>query len=170
MTDQLHARPMSESDGPLAATGAPRTLPSIGGAFPVGKWFWLKMTYKDERGNTVVGFADRVGANAATSFWDYVCIRRGTPGASSLKFKVDGEKDGWPVLRLSDGNVLSVKATGWVYRSSAYPIGWSLDGNQLVCTYWGGPLGVDHHRFLVSDAWYLGFDLPPVQVEVMPAE
>jgi len=160
----------SVDDQPFVASSAARSLPEGSQNIPAGKPFWLKVNFTNERGQPASGYAAKVGQNAAESFWDYMCIREGAPGGSAAKFQVDGETDGWPNWKIDDGNYLSVKATGWLYRSSAYPIGWVVANGQLMNTYWGGPVGFSYRSFLVSTAYYLGMDLPVVSVEVVFAD
>jgi len=154
------------NDGPFVASTAARALPEGAQVIPAGKSFYLKINFTDEQGRPATGYAAKVGQNAAESFWDYMCIRSGPRGGSAAKFQVDGETDGWPNWKIDDGNYLSVKATGWLYRSSAYPIGWVVANGQLINTYWGGPTGYSYRSFLVSTAYYLGMGLPPITVEI----
>jgi hypothetical protein len=80
-----------------------------------------------------------------------------------------GGPDGWEKWTLDNGNVLSLKATGWVYRSSEYPIGWKIVDNQLFNSYWGGAVGSEWRQAFVPDCIYMGNGLPPFTCELVPA-
>ena len=60
-------------------------------------------------------------------------------------------------LELQDGNYLSCRAGPrfWIYRSSAYPVGWEIVNGQLFTDYQSGPAGTVHHWVAVPDAYYM---------------
>jgi hypothetical protein len=134
-------------------------LPDLGGSEP-GVWYNLRVTYKDEDGNTRTGYLGPVGQNAATSFWDYMRVDGG-----QSKFKLHQTEDGWAYWEIDDGNWLSLKATGWAYRSlESNRIEWKIVDGKLYNRYWASdwqshPLGAARSSFLVSDAYYAGVDL-----------
>lgn len=160
-------KPLSADDRPFAATGKPNPLPE-GKVFKAdpNTWYNLKVQFTDETGSPAVGYFAKIGDNPSTSFWDYICLGAG----AGCKFKVhQPDAIGWSNWEIDDGNWLSVKATGWVYRSSAYAIGWQIVGNNLYNSYWSGIVGYEHRRILVSEAYYVGMDLPPFTCELVPA-
>ena len=158
----------SPNDQPFVASGSPNPLPSgtVVKSDP-NTWYNLKATYTNTSGNTVVGYARSIGSNPSTSFWDYMELADTTP-AGAAKFKLHPRNDGWAEWEINDGNRLSVKATGWVYRSSAYHTGWQVVDGKLYNDYWAGPVGYAHRRILVSDAYYMGMDLPVFTCELVP--
>ena len=137
-------------------------------------WYNLKVTYKDENGKLTPGLLGPVGTNASTSFWDYMRV----DGAAS-KFKLHPTKDGWAYWEINDGNWLSLKATGWAYRSlEANRVEWKIVDGKLYNNYWSAdwqkyPLGAERQRILVSDAYYAGVGLSSDKVftcELVPAQ
>ena len=158
----------SPNDQPFVASGSPNPLPS-GTVFKSdpNTWYNLKVTYTNDSGNTVVGYARSIGSNPSTSFWDYMELADTTP-AGAAKFKLHPRNDGWAEWEINDGNRLSVKRTGWVYRSSAYHTGWAVVDGKLYNDYWDGPVGYEHHRVLVSDAYYMGMEKPVFTCELVP--
>ncbi len=88
------------------------------------------------------GYAYPVGGNAATSFWDYVVFRKDL-GKSALQFQIEKpDSDGWSRWNIRDddsnsGYHLSCKATGWLYRASAYDVKFRIDNSKLYCSCWG---------------------------------
>jgi hypothetical protein len=85
------------------------------------------------------------------------------------KFKLHPRDDGWADWEIDDGNYLSVKATGWVYRSSAYRTGWHVIDGKLYNNYWDGPVGYQYRYLNVTTAYYMGMDLPEFTCELVPA-
>lgn len=133
-------------------------LPILGGQQET--WYNLKVTYNDESGKSTTGYLGPIGSNASTSFYDYMRV----DGARS-KFKLVPTSDGWAYWQVDDSNWLSLKATGWVYRSlEANRIQWKIINGKLYNNYWSTdwqnyPLGALRQRILVPDAYYAGVGL-----------
>jgi hypothetical protein len=91
-------------------------------------------------------------------------------GLDPAKFQLHPRNDGsgWAEWEINDGNRLSVKATGWLYRSSEYPLGWQVIDNKLYTDYWPGPAGYAYRSTLVTPAYYMGMDLPVFTCELVP--
>ncbi|MEJ7740310.1 MAG: hypothetical protein WKF97_23050 [Chitinophagaceae bacterium] len=123
-------------------------------------WYNLRVTYKDEDGKTLTRFMGPIADKASTSFWDYMQI-----GGAQSKFKLHPTKDGWAYWEIDDGNWLSLKSTGWAYRSlESNRIEWKIVDGKLYNSYWSSdwqrhPLGTERRRILVPDAYYVGVDL-----------
>jgi hypothetical protein len=158
----------SLDDKPLLRSGNPNPLPA-GEVFIAdpNSWYRLKANYINDKGKTVTGYANPRGENAAKGgwFWDYVIFSPSSNGA--LRFKLSQDKQGWSRWEIHDdaansGYHLDCKATGWLYRASAYNTGFRVVDNKLYCNYWDGPVGSRHHRWgsLDEDHDYLGMDLP----------
>ncbi len=170
MSDQQ--RSPSADDKAFEPSGAPNALPA-GEAFKAeaGTWYNLRVHYQDRQGNPTTGLMYPLAPNPATSFYEYMCLGFSPMGLPPAKFKVEtmGGSPVWDKWTLDDGNVVSLKATGWVYRSSAYPIGWKIVGNRLYNSYWHGPVGFAWRSTLVPDACYMGMDLTDFTCELVPA-
>lgn len=170
---QLSGVGPSPDDQPFKITGEPRALPA-GNVVETNpnKWYYLKVHYVNDQGKAVTGYAYPVGANAAESFWDYVVLSAGGPGNSALKFNVStSDNDGWQKWIIKDdasnsGYHLSCKATGWLYRATAYDVRFKIVDSKLYCNYWGGPVGSTYRSFLVSSGQYTGMDLPAFTCEL----
>lgn len=136
------------------------------------KWYHLKVKFVNDNGVEVSGYAYPVGVNASTSFWDYVILIAGNPGKGALKFKaITLDDEGWQKWIIKDDASnsdyhLSCKATGWLYRASAYDVRFRIVDNLLYCNYWNGPVGSTYRSFLVSAGQYAGMDLPPFNCEL----
>jgi len=176
MSDQ--ERPLSADDEPFVPTGEPRPLPA-GEAFKAdpNTWYHLKVHYKDDKGNPVVGLMYPLNNSFPPSFWDYQVLSGLIPAVvKPSKVKVHPpDSTGWSKWELDDGNWLSIKATGWIYRSSAYPIGWQImkdaGGNSRLCNnYWAGEAGYDWKGGTAPDACYMGMKRSPFTCELVPAE
>ena len=170
MSDQ---KPLVADDGPFVPSGEPNSLPA-GAVFKANTdtWYNLNVHYNNRSGNPITGLMYPLASNPATSFWDYMVLGTSTDGAGPAKFRVEmmGGNDGWEQWTLDSGNVLSLKATGWVYRSSAYPIGWKIVNNQLFNSNWGGAVGSEWRQAFVPDCIYMGNDLPSFTCELVPAQ
>lgn len=147
----------SLDDKPLETSAARRPLP-VGAVVKLdpNTWYYCKVNYIDDKGNSKVGYLSAVGGNATISFWDYICVND-DPG---YKFRPNLGSDGWEQWECQDGNYLSLKATGWYYRSSAYPLWFKIVDGKLYNSYWDGPAGSVERRILVSDARYVGQGFP----------
>jgi hypothetical protein len=153
----------SPDDQAFVPSSEPNPVPA-GVAFKADpdKWYYLRITYQDDTGKTVTGRAYKIGPNPSTSFWDYMAVSQyDSEGAKFKLHQLHPYKDGWDKWEIDDGNWLSVKATGWIYRSSEYPLGWKIVDGKLYNTYWSGAAGCQHNRFFVSDAYYMGQGLLP---------
>lgn len=163
-------------DQPFVPSGSPNPLPA-GKAFQSDpqKWYYLEAHYTNDNGDPVEGYASAVGQNAAESFWDYVIFNSGgSPGGSALEFQLEEPDDqGWSRWNIRDnafnsGYRLSCKATGWLYRASAYDVKFRIVDHKLYCNYrWDGPVGSRYQSFLVSSGQYLGMDLPEFTCELV---
>jgi hypothetical protein len=93
-------------------------------------------------------------------------VYEGDPGPGAAKFKFRESQDGWDVLEIDDGYKMSVKATGWLYRASAYNTGWKIIGGKLYNHYWDGPVGVAWRGGVsggsAPDRYSMGMDLTEV--------
>src|SRR3954447_8231190 len=175
MSDQERA--LSADDQPFVPTDEPRPLPA-GEAFNAdpNTWYHLRVHYKDDNGNPAVGLMYPLGTNPSRSFWDYQVLGSGDGSSGPTKIKVHPpDPTGWSRWELDDGNWLSIKATGWIYRSSAYPIGWQImkdaEGNsRLYNNYWAGEAGYDWRGGAVPDACYMGMKLSLFTCELVPTE
>ncbi|HET9365587.1 MAG TPA: hypothetical protein VFP71_11325 [Candidatus Angelobacter sp.] len=165
--------PPKIDDKPFIPSGAPNALPA-GEAFKADSTslYRLKATWK-KNGNPVTGYAYPVGANAATSFWDYVVFGEGAAGKAALKFYLSPpDADGWCRWNIQDddsnsGYHLDCKATGWLYRASLYDTKFRIVDRHLYCSYWGGAAGSEFNSFLVSAGEYLGMgNLPKFTCEL----
>ena len=92
---------------------------------------------------------------------------RGAPSAATLKFQLEKPDDqGWSRWNIrdnayNDGYRLSCKATGWLYRASAYDVKFRVVDHKMYCNYrWDGPVGTEYRDLLVSAGQYLGMALP----------
>ena len=166
----------SEDDAPFVPSGAPMPLPAGSAvATDPAVWYHLKATWTDDRGRTATGYAYPIGENASSSFWDYVCLFAGPARAGALRFKLsEPDDEGWSRWDIhddaaNDGYHLSCKATGWLYRASAYDVRFRIVDGHLYCNYWSGPVGSDYRSFLISAGQYAGMDLPPFTCELEPA-
>jgi hypothetical protein len=162
----------SETDQPLDTSGAAGAIPAgmVAKADPEA-WYRLKVTYEDEDGTRKNGYLHPVGANAATSFWDYVMLGHGTSLCGALQFKLVPDGDGWARWEIRDddcnsGYHLECKATGWLYRASAYDTKFQIVDGKLYCSYWDGPVGSDYRYKLVPAGRYAGMDLPAFSCEL----
>jgi hypothetical protein len=171
MTDQQ--RPLSADDGPFVPTGEPNPLPA-GEAFEAdaNTRYNLMVNYKTwQDGSPTSGLMYPMAPNAWHPYWDYMTLGSSQGGSPAAKFKVEPWGDGTPWQRwtLENGNFLSLKATGWVYESSAYPIAWKIVGGYLYNSYWGGQVGYSFRSGLEPNAYYVGMGLTPFTCELVPA-
>lgn len=163
----------SLDDQPLVTNNKPNPLP-VGKALETDpdEWYHLRVSYVDDQGRAVTGYAYPVGRNATDSFWDYVILSAGNPSIRALKFKaVTLDDQGWQkwIIKDDDSNSgyhLSCKATGWLYRASAYDVRFRIVDGRLYCNYWSGPVGSTYRSFLVSSGQYMGMDLPAFTCEL----
>jgi hypothetical protein len=160
----------SSNDQPFVPSGMPNKLPA-GAVFKpaANTWYNLRVTYTDTSRNTVNGYLYPLGANPSTMFWDYMAFIS-LDGLPPAKFMLHELEDGWAEWELDNGDYLSVKATGYVYRASAYRIGWQVIDSKLYNNYWPGPAGYkwDSSTFVPGD-YYVGMELPVFTCELVPA-
>ncbi len=115
--------------------------------------------YLSESGQDLVGYFCPLGPNATQSCWDYIVMRPDVAGACQFKLE-DTDGRGWSNWLIKvDGNHLSLKATGWYYRASAYTTRFAIIGGELHNDYWQGPAGSVYRSILVSSGYYVGQDL-----------
>lgn len=148
----------SADDQPFVPDGKP--LPPRAGsqALPDGEWFNLQLEYLDDSGKRISSFAYFVGTNPTWSFWDYISAN--ASNGPKAKFKKVSSEGNQMVLELQDGNYLSCRAAPrlWLYRSSAYPLGWEIVNGQLYTNYHAGAVGTVHQRNGAPDAFYMKVD------------
>ena len=169
MSDQ--EKTPSADDKPFEPSGEPNPLPA-GEVFKADAdtWYNLNVHYKNRSGNIITGLMYPLASNPATSFYEYQVLGDSTDGAGPSKFKLEPvQGSDWDVWRLDNGNIMSLKATGWVYRSSAYPIGWKIVNGQLFNSYWGGPVGSVWRQAWVPDCIYMGMGLDVITCELVAA-
>lgn len=153
-------RSPAENDQAFVPQGEPQPLPAgtLATAAP-DTWHYLRAHYLSESGQDLVGYFCPVGANPSTSFWDYIVMRPSVQGACEFKLE-DTDGRGWSNwLIRADGNHLSLKATGWYYRASAYTTRFAIINGELHNDYWNGPAGAVYRSVLVSAGYYVGQDL-----------
>jgi hypothetical protein len=169
MSDQQ--KPLSADDEPFVPSGEPKP-------FPAGKifkaeadtWYNLMAHYKDwDSGNPISGLMYPVSTNAATTYWDYQCLGYSPMGAPPTKIKMWGASAPYQWV-LDDGNFLSMKRSGWVYRSSAYPLLWQIVDGYLHNNYWDGQVGYAFRSGLEPNAYYMGMGQTPFTCELVPAQ
>lgn len=166
-------------DQPFVPSGSPNPLPA-GQALESdpAKWYYLKANYTDRNGKPAEGYASAVGQNAATSYWDYVVFNPGpsSPSGSTLQFQLEAPDDqGWSRWNIrdnafNDGYRLSCKATGWLYRASAYDVKFRVVDHKMYCNYrWDGPVGSEYNEVWVSAGQYLGMNVPEFTCDLVEA-
>src|SRR5215210_5535846 len=89
----------------------PPPFGGVGGSEP-SIWYNLRVTYKDEDGATKTRFMGPIDSSASNPFYAYMQI-----SWTRSKFKLHPTPYGWAYWEIDDGNWLSLKATGWAYRS-----------------------------------------------------
>lgn len=168
MSDQQ--KPLSAGGGPFVPSGEPRPFPA-GKVFKVeaDTWYNLQATYKDNDGNTVTELMYPVSTNAATTYWDYQTLGFSPMGAPPTKFKMWGDSAPYQWL-LDNGDFLSIKDSGWIYRSSAYPLKWQIVDGYLYNNYWQGQAGYEYEDGMEAGAYYMGMGLTPFTCELVPAQ
>lgn len=167
---------MSDSPSPddqaFVASGAPNPAPA-GEAFEVDPeaWYNLRVMFVTKEGATVAGYASYVSRDFRMPFWDYMSLWPESVAEDISMFKLHPRSDGWAHWEIDDGNYLSLKATGWVYRSSAYPLGWRISDGRLYNDYWNGPVGYRYESGggFAAEAYYMGMRLPEFTCELVPA-
>jgi hypothetical protein len=133
-------------------------------------WYNLLVTYKDRRGNKTEGLMYPLGSNPSTSFYEYMVLGSSPDGLPPMKVKLHPpDANGWSTWEMHDGNYLSLKATGWLYRSSHYPIGFRIVDGRLYNAYWGGPAGSTWRDAFVPSACYTGQGLDEFTCKLIPA-
>jgi hypothetical protein len=165
MSDPL--RPLSADDKPFESSGESKPFPT-GKIFEadLDTWYNLKAHYTDYNGNPTSGLMYPLAPNPSTTYWDYMTLGFSPMDLPPAKIKLKYEH----FWELDDGNYLSIKATGWVYRSSAYPIPWKIIDNYLYNGYWEGKAGYSYRSGLEPNAYYIGMGLTPFTCELVPAE
>jgi hypothetical protein len=121
----------------------------LGGHLPGGglggaqdTWYRLKVTYTDKNGVTQEGYMGAASHSAGQTDWDNMVINGYT-----TKFKLHPRGDGFDDWEIDDGYWLSMRASGWAYRSYyGQRIGWkskmviytTITGINTVgmCTPW----------------------------------
>lgn len=169
MSDQ--EKPLSADDGPFVPTGEPKPFPA-GEVFKAeaDTWYNLLVHYKDwDSGNPISGLMYPMAPNAWHPYWDYMTLGSSQGGSPPAKFKLWGTRAPYQWV-LDDGNFLSVKATGWVYKSSAYPLFWEIVDNSLYNSYWDGPVGYSFRSGLEPNAYYMGMVMPSFTCELVRAQ
>ncbi len=122
------------------------------------QWYNLKVRYGIGKRGTM-GAVRREGYSL---YWDYMAVDRKDLHA---KFKLHPTTDGWAYWETEDGYWLSLKATGWAYRSyESNRIEWKIVDGKLYNKYWKSdwqnyPLGAEYRWVSVSDAYYAGVGL-----------
>jgi hypothetical protein len=162
MADSTKQSGPSQDDLPFVPQGNP--LPPRAGSMiiPDDRWYNLKLNYQDTSGNIQSGYAYFLGVNPTWSFWDYISATPSNgPMARFKKASVEGNR---MRLEMQDGNYLSCRAVPrlWVYRSSAYPLGWEIVDGKLYTDYHDGAVGAEYNSVLVPEAYYLRVDGSPV--------
>ena len=152
-------RSPSENDQPFVPDGPPLALPAgVAAEIDLDTWYYLRASYRTESGKDVTGYLSPLGPNATQSFWDYIVMREDV--AAACQFQLQDVDGGWAKwLIKDDGNHLSLKATGWYYRASAYATRFAVVNGLLYNDYWQGPAGAVYRSLLVSSGYYVGQDL-----------
>jgi hypothetical protein len=159
MNESSSALSPTEHDQPFVPEG-PRQASRAGSvALPDDDWYNLKFNYYDSQGKLQSGFAYYVGRNATWQYWDYISA---TPSNGPVaKFRKDSSEGNFMYLKTDDGYFLSCRAAPrlWLYRSSAYPIGWEIADGKLYTDYHAGAVGVvDVTNPVVPSAYYMQVD------------
>ncbi len=126
------------------------------------KWYVLKVTYKDRNNVPQEGYMGASSHSSGQTDWDNMVIK----GYTS-KFKLHPRGDGFDDWEIDDGYWLSMRATGWAYRSYyAQRIGWKIVDGKLYNNYWDPnkwqnyPAGSQWGEGLfTSKGYYVGVDL-----------
>jgi hypothetical protein len=137
-------------------------------------WYRLKATYIDKNGKPATGYAYPLAANASTSFWDYMVLGSSSGTCPPLEFKLDSPDDSgyqrWNIRDndCNDGYHLDCKATGWLYRASAYDTKFRIVDKKLYMNYrWKTAVGSEwRDGFGETKGQYVGADLPEITCEL----
>jgi hypothetical protein len=151
----------SKDDGPYVPDGNVLPLRAGSAVLPDDRWYNLKFNYEDADHQIQTGYAYFVGEKATWSFWDYISATASNgPMAKFKKVKTEGDR---MQLEMQDGNYLSCRAAPrlWLYRSSAYPVGWEIVDGKLYTDWHNGAIGVQYHSIAVPAAYYLGVNTSP---------
>ncbi|WP_339471635.1 MULTISPECIES: hypothetical protein [unclassified Pseudomonas] len=142
-------------DQPFVPDGPPLTSRGGSQSPPDDEWLNLELEYIDDDGKVRKGHAYFVGTNPTWSFYDYISAT--ASNGPKAKFKKVSNDGNFLVLETQDGNYLSCRAAPrwWVYRSSAYPLGWEIVDGKLYTNYHDGAVGTVHQRNGAPDAYYL---------------
>jgi len=157
MAESTHSPEPSKDDKPFVPEGEPKPARAGSVAIPYDKWYNLKLSYVDRHGNVQGGYAYYLGVNPTWSFWDYMSTSQSNgPVGRFQKVPIPG-KGNRVQLKTDDGYWLSCRAAPrlWLYRSSAYPVGWEIVDGKLYTDYHDGPVGAVFHHVLVPEAYYL---------------
>jgi hypothetical protein len=170
LVDTAAGRKPDANDQPFVPSGQPNQLPGEVFKADANTWYHLAVHYTDRSGKPASSYIYPLGQNPATSFWDYMAFNS-PDGLKPAKFKIHPPKaNGFSEWELDDGNFLCLKATGYMYRASAYRVGWALSKGHLYTDYrWDGPTGYKYDDVLVPSAYYIGMDLPAFTCELVPA-
>ena len=125
-------------------------------------WYRLKVTYKDENNVAHTAYLGAAGGSYGETDWDNMVM-----GGYDRKFKLYPAGDGYDYWEISDGYWLSMRLSGWAYRSFyGQRIGWKIVDGKLYNSYWypenwqDHPMGADWREgVFTSKGYYMGVDL-----------
>ena len=125
------------------------------GSAPSG-WYYLKATYKDRNGDTLVGYLGAVSQSAGST--DYDNMRMGSqPYATKFKPEAAEAGDGWQYLETDDGWWLSARLSQWLFRSAHYNrIAWKIVGGKLYTNYTNSVIGTSWNNLPVGSIFDSG--------------
>lgn len=162
--------------GPLRASGTPNPLPAgLAATADPNKWYYLRAGYAWESGQRAIGWFHSVDprhpVGSGRPYGDYVCLNEGKFMDSILQFRIEPPDEcGYSRWVIRDDTAdlhLDCKATGWLYVASLYNTRFRIVDRQMFMNYrWTNPLGQQRRTFMVSDAFYVGADLPPFECEL----
>lgn len=162
--------------GPLPTSGAANPLPSgVAATADPNKWYYLRVGWEWTGVRRMLGWMHSVGTGREGDFgrpyWDYVCVDDFKDPERILQFRIEPPDESgysrWVIRNEKVDLHLDCKATGWLYVASLYNTRFRIVDRQLYMNYrWTNPLGVERRSFLVSDAFYVGADLPALECEL----
>lgn len=156
-------------DPVLPAQGSPDdfvssdpSLTSKGSVQPADqKWYYLKVTYRDDKGALQTGYA----FESDDSYWQYyMVIKPGGPYNFTPRFRKSSSiinPDGreWDKWQLGDDRYLSVRSEGWMKSqvAGANPPFWNGGFNGIPLTNgWNNmPISILHRNAGFYDAYWL---------------
>jgi len=157
MTETSQPSGPSADDQPFVPTGSPKPVRAGSVSIPDDRWYNLKFNYYDTDGKIQSGYAYYVGRDATWQYWDYISATQSNgPVARFRKVPIEG-KGNRVHLKTDDGYFLSCRAWPryWLYRSSAYPIGWEIVEGKLYTDYHDGAVGAEYQGVIVPEAYYM---------------